>query len=157
MVDGVLTEDARRFLTRLQREFGPRRSELLAARAARAERLREGELPDFLPETSHVRDDDWRVEPVPPPLRDRRVEITGPVDRKMVINAFNSGAKMFMADFEDSNSPTWKNCIEGQVNLTEALDGTISLDTGEKRYSLNEEVATLLVRPRGWHLEERHF
>ena len=94
---------------------------------------------------------------MPAEIQDRRVEITGPVDRKMVINALNSGAKMFMADFEDSNSPTWQNCIEGQVNLTDALERTISLDTGEKQYSLNDEIATLLVRPRGWHLEERHF
>jgi len=130
---------------------------LLAARQARAQRLRDGEGPDFLPETKSVRDGDWCVEPVPATLQDRRVEITGPVDRKMVINALNSGARVFMADFEDSNSPTWRNCIEGQVNLTDALERTITLDTGEKRYALNDEVATLLVRPRGWHLEERHF
>jgi malate synthase len=153
----VLTDDAVEFLTELEREFGPRRRELLAARHARAQRLREGELPDFLPETRNVREGDWRVEPVPAEIQDRRVEITGPVDRKMVINALNSGAKMFMADFEDSNSPTWQNCIEGQVNLTDALERTITLDTGEKQYSLNDETATLLVRPRGWHLEERHF
>ncbi len=153
----VLTEDARAFLTGLEREFGPRRRELLAARHARAQRLRDGELPDFLPETRSVREGDWRVEPVPAEIQDRRVEITGPVDRKMVINALNSDAKMFMADFEDSNSPTWQNCIEGQVNLTDALERTITLDTGEKQYSLNDETATLLVRPRGWHLEERHF
>ena len=157
MQNDVLTPEAVEFLTELQRRFGPRRAELLEARHARAQRLREGELPDFLPETRAVREGDWRVEPVPAELQDRRVEITGPVDRKMVINALNSGAKMFMADFEDSNSPTWSNCIEGQVNLTDALERTISLDTGEKQYRLNDEVATLLVRPRGWHLEERHF
>jgi malate synthase len=157
MVDQVLTPEARDFLSRLQGEFGPRRNDLLAARQERAERLRAGELPDFLPGTKDVRDGDWRVAPVPAALQDRRVEITGPVDRKMVINALNSGAKMFMADFEDSNSPTWQNCIEGQVNLTDALERTISLDTGEKQYALKDEVATLLVRPRGWHLEERHF
>ena len=157
MVDQVLTPDAVDFLTRLQQEFGLRREQLLDARHERAQRLREGELPDFLTETRHVREGDWRVEPVPAALQDRRVEITGPVDRKMVINALNSGAKMFMADFEDSNSPTWQNCIEGQVNLTDALERTITLDTGEKEYRLNEETATLLVRPRGWHLEERHF
>jgi malate synthase len=157
MEERVLTPDAVGFLTELERRFGPRRRELLAARHERAQRLRDGELPDFLPETKHVREGDWRVAPVPAPLQDRRVEITGPVDRKMVINALNSGAKMFMADFEDSNSPTWQNCIEGQVNLTDALERTISLDTGEKQYALNDEVATLLVRPRGWHLEERHF
>jgi malate synthase len=155
--DAVLTPEAVEFLTGLERRFGSRRRELLEARHARAERLRAGELPDFLPETESVRTGDWRVEPVPDELQDRRVEITGPVDRKMVINALNSGARMFMADFEDSNSPTWSNCIEGQVNLTDALERTISLDTGEKRYALNDEVATLLVRPRGWHLVERHF
>ena len=157
MPDDVLTADAVEFLTELERTFGPRRRELLEARHERARRLLDGELPDFLPETASIREGDWRVAPVPAELQDRRVEITGPVDRKMVINALNSGAKMFMADFEDSNSPTWRNCIEGQVNLTDALERTITLDTGEKQYSLNEEVATLLVRPRGWHLEERHF
>ena len=153
----MLTPDAVEFLTELERRFGPRRRELLVARDERAQRLREGELPDFLPETREVREGDWQVDPVPDELEDRRVEITGPVDRKMVINALNSGARMFMADFEDSNSPTWRNCIEGQVNLTDALERTISLDTGEKQYALNDEVATLLVRPRGWHLVERHF
>ncbi len=157
MESSVLTPDAVEFLTELERRFGPRRRELLAARDERAQRLREGELPDFLPGTREVRESDWQVEPVPAELQDRRVEITGPVDRKMVINALNSGARMFMADFEDSNSPTWRNCIEGQVNLTDALERTISLDTGEKQYALNAEVATLLVRPRGWHLVERHF
>src|SRR6188768_907020 len=155
--ESVLTDDAVAFLTELEGRFGPRRRQLLAARHERAQRLRDGELPDFLPETKAIRDGDWRVAPVPAALQDRRVEITGPVDRKMVINALNSGAKMFMADFEDSNSPTWHNCIEGQANLTDALERTISLDTGEKQYSLNAETATLLVRPRGWHLEERHF
>jgi malate synthase len=153
----VLTPEAREFLTELHRRFEPRRRELLEARHARAERLREGELPGFLEETRSVREGDWRVEPVPAELQDRRVEITGPVDRKMVINALNSGAKMFMADFEDANSPTWANCLEGQVNLTDALERTITLEQGEKRYRLNDEVATLLVRPRGWHLDERHF
>jgi malate synthase len=155
--ESVLTDDAVEFLTELERTFGPRRRQLLDARHQRVQRLRDGELPDFLPETRDVREGDWRVAPVPAELQDRRVEITGPVDRKMVINALNSGAKMFMADFEDSNSPTWQNCVEGQINLTDALERTITLDTGEKQYSLNEETATLLVRPRGWHLEERHF
>ena len=104
-----------------------------------------------------MRAGDWRIAPFPDEIADRRVEITGPVDRKMVINALNSGAKVFMADFEDANSPTWENCIDGQRNLTDALERTISLDTGEKRYTLNDEVAVLFVRPRGWHLEERHF
>jgi malate synthase len=153
----VLTPEAVEFLTQLHRRFGPQRRELLRARQERAQRLRDGELPDFLPETQSVREGDWLVAAVPDELQDRRVEITGPVDRKMVINALNSGAKMFMADFEDSNSPTWANCLEGQVNLTDALERTIELDTGEKQYRLDDEVATLLVRPRGWHLEERHF
>jgi malate synthase len=153
----VLTSEAREFLTELHRRFDEPRHELLDARHERARRLRDGELPDFLPETRGVRESDWRVDPVPPELQDRRVEITGPVDRKMVINALNSGARMFMADFEDANSPTWANCLEGQVNLTDALERTIELDTGDKRYRLNDEVATLLIRPRGWHLVERHF
>jgi malate synthase len=153
----VLTADAVEFLTDLEREFRDRRAELLARRAERLARLAAGELPDFLPDTAGVRDGDWRIAPFPEEIADRRVEITGPVDRKMVINALNSGARVFMADFEDANSPTWENCIEGQRNLTEALDRTISLDTGEKQYALNDEVAVLFVRPRGWHLEERHF
>jgi malate synthase len=153
----VLTPEAVEFLTELERRFGRRRHELLAARHERARRLLDGELPDFLAGTHEVRQGEWRIAPVPNELLDRRVEITGPVDRKMVINALNSGAKMFMADFEDSNSPTWRNCLEGQVNLTDALERTISLNTGEKQYTLDEEIATLLVRPRGWHLEERHF
>jgi malate synthase len=153
----VLTPEATDFLVDLQREFGPRREELLARRGERAERLRSGELPDFLTATAAVREGDWRIAPFPDEIADRRVEITGPVDRKMVINALNSGAKVFMADFEDANSPTWDNCIEGQRNLTDALERTISLDTGEKQYRLNDEVAVLFVRPRGWHLVERHF
>jgi malate synthase len=156
-VDDVLTADAVTFLTDLQREFGERRRELLARRAERLERLGGGELPEFLPETADVRAGDWRIAPFPDEIADRRVEITGPVDRKMVINALNSGARVFMADFEDANSPTWENCIEGQRNLTDALDRTIELDTGDKRYTLDDEVAVLFVRPRGWHLEERHF
>jgi malate synthase len=153
----VLTADAAAFLTDLQRAFGERRLELLARRAERAARLEAGELPDFLAATEAVRAGDWRIAPFPDEIADRRVEITGPVDRKMVINALNSGAKVFMADFEDANSPTWENVIQGQRNLTDALDRTIELDTGEKRYRLNDEVAMLFVRPRGWHLEERHF
>ncbi len=153
----VLTADAVAFLGDLQREFGGRRIELLERRAARATRLAAGELPDFLPETAAIREGDWQVAPYPTEIADRRVEITGPVDRKMVINALNSGAKVFMADFEDSNSPTWENCVEGQRNLTDALARTISLDTGDKSYRLNDETAVLFVRPRGWHLVERHF
>ena len=155
--DDVLTAEAVEFLTDLDREFRDRRAELLARRAERLDRLAGGELPDFLPDTATVRGGDWRIAPFPDEIADRRVEITGPVERKMVINALNSGAKVFMADFEDANSPTWENCIQGQRNLTEALDRTISLDTGEKRYELNDELAVLFVRPRGWHLEERHF
>jgi malate synthase len=156
-VDDVLTHEAVEFLTDLQREFGERRRALLARRGERLERLVGGELPEFLPETADVRSGDWRIAPFPDDIADRRVEITGPVDRKMVINALNSGAKVFMADFEDANSPTWANCIEGQRNLTDALERKISLDTGEKQYSLADEVAVLFVRPRGWHLEERHL
>jgi len=155
--EAVLTEDALAFVANLHREFDPRRRELLAGREERQAALAAGELPDFLPETSSVRDDpDWRVAPAPRDLRDRRVEITGPVDRKMVINALNSGAKVFMADFEDANSPTWENCVLGQQNLVDAVERTISLDQGDKRYRLNDEIATLLVRPRGWHLPEKH-
>ncbi len=156
-VDDVLTADAVSFLTDLEREFGERRRELLARRAERLPRLAAGELPDFLPETAPVREGDWRIAPFPDEIADRRVEITGPVDRKMVINALNSGARVFMADFEDANAPTWENCIQGQRNLTDALERTIELDTGDKRYTLDDEVAVLFVRPRGWHLEERHF
>ncbi|HEY8776429.1 MAG TPA: malate synthase A [Gaiellaceae bacterium] len=154
----VLTPEALTFLADLQREFNPRRLELLAARRERQDRIAAGELPDFLAATRAVREDlDWRVAPAPQDLLDRRVEITGPVDRKMVINALNSGARIFMADFEDSNSPTWQNCVEGQANLIDAVDRTISLDTGEKQYRLQNEIATLLVRPRGWHLPEAHL
>jgi malate synthase len=155
--DDVLTAEAVDFLTDLDREFRDRRAELLARRVERLGRLAEGELPDFLPETEPVRAGEWRIAPFPDEIADRRVEITGPVDRKMVINALNSGARVYMADFEDANSPTWENCIDGQRNLTDALDRTISLDTGEKRYTLRDEVAVLFVRPRGWHLEEHHL
>jgi malate synthase len=161
-VDGVardvLTDDALEFVASLHREFDDRRRDLLTARHERQQRLDAGEQPDFLSSTAAVREDaSWRVADVPADLRDRRVEITGPTDRKMVINALNSGARMFMADFEDSNTPTWSNLLEGQANLTEAIERTISLDTPEKSYRLNDQVATLLVRPRGWHLRERHL
>jgi malate synthase len=152
----ILTPEALEFVALLQRELGPRRRELLAARGDRWARLRAGELPDFLPETRGIRDGDWRVPEAPPDLRQRRVEITGPVDRKMVINALNSGASVFMADFEDANSPTWANVVDGQGNVKDAVARTISLEQGEKSYSLNEQVATLVVRPRGWHLVEKH-
>jgi malate synthase len=152
----ILAPEALQFVAGLQREFGSTREELLRKRAERQERLDAGELPDFLQETSNVREGNWKIEPVPGDLQDRRVEITGPTDRKMVINALNSGAKMFMADFEDANSPTWKNMVDGQVNLIDAIERTIELETKEKLYRLNEDVATLLVRPRGWHLPEKH-
>ena len=155
--DEVLTPEAIEFVAELERRFGARRLELLQARDERQERLDQGELPDFLPETRDVRESDWMIEPVPAGLQDRRVEITGPTDRKMVINALNSGAKMFMADFEDANSPTWANMVEGQANLVDAIERTIELETQEKTYRLNDETATLLVRPRGWHLPERHL
>ena len=154
----ILTPSARQFLMKLAREFEPRRQELLSRRRERQERIDAGQLPDFLPETEHIRQSEWTVAPIPADLLDRRVEITGPVDRKMIINALNSGASVFMADFEDSNSPTWQNNMEGQANLRDAVNGTISFASPEgKRYELNPRVATLVVRPRGWHLEERHF
>ena len=152
----ILTPEALGFVAGLHRRFDLERQRLLAARQERQERLDTGERPDFLAETREVRETDWKVAPAPPELQDRRVEITGPVDRKMVINALNSGARVFMADFEDANSPTWLNNVDGQVNLRDANVGTISLDTGEKAYELAESPAVLLVRPRGWHLLERH-
>ena len=155
--DEILTEEALAFVAGLQRRFGPRRAELLQARAERQRRLDAGELPDFLAETREIRESDWTIDPAPADLQDRRVEITGPTDRKMVINALNSGAKIFMADFEDANSPTWANMIEGQANLIDAIERTIELESKDKTYRLADEVATLLVRPRGWHLPERHL
>ena len=152
----ILTPEALEFVGLLQRELEPRRRKLLAARAERWERLKAGELPDFRPETREVRESEWRVPEAPADLRERRVEITGPVERKMMINALNSGASVFMADFEDANSPTWQNVVDGQVNLVDAVSRTISLDTGAKQYSLNDTTATLVVRPRGWHLDEKH-
>ena len=154
--DPVLSDEALGFLALLHKEFDGRRRELLAAREERKKRLDAGELPNFLPETREIRESDWTVAPIPPDLRDRRVEITGPVDRKMIINALNSGANVFMADFEDANSPTWENCIQGQLNLIDAVRRTITFEGGGKQYRLNEKTATLLVRPRGWHLDEKH-
>jgi malate synthase len=154
----VLTPDASRFLTRLARRFEPRRQELLDRRRVRQQQIDAGQMPDFLPETASIREKEWTVALIPHDLLDRRVEITGPVDRKMIINALNSGASVFMADFEDSNSPTWQNNLEGQLNLRDAVEGTIShVSPDGKRYELNPRVATLMVRPRGWHLGERHF
>jgi len=153
----ILTPEALAFVAELHRRFDATRRELLSARVERQAAIDAGALPDFLPDTREIREGDWRVAPVHPDLQNRRVEITGPVDRKMVINALNSGASCFMADFEDANAPTWANCVEGQANLIDAIDRTISLDQGEKSYRLNDEVAVLLVRPRGWHLQERHL
>ena len=154
----ILTPEASQFLTRMARQFELRRQELLSRQFIRQQKIDVGEMPDFLPETAHIRESEWKVAPIPRDLLDRRVEITGPVDRKMVINALNSGANVFMADFEDSNSPTWMNNLEGQLNLCDAVDGTIRYVSPEgKQYQLNPRVATLLVRPRGWHLNERHF
>src|SRR5947208_11461007 len=151
----VLTSEAIQFVAMLQREFNSRREELLARREARKKRLDAGELPDFLSETKEIRERDWTVAAIPADLTDRRVEITGPVDRKMIINALNSGASVFMADFEDANSPTWQNNLEGQCNLRDAIRGTIGFTSPEgKRYELNPKIATLMVRPRGWHLVE---
>lgn len=153
----ILTGDALRFVAALARRFDGRRRELLALRAERQERLDAGELPDFLPDSAGIRESEWTVAPIPRDLLDRRVEITGPVDRKMIINALNSGANVYMADFEDSNSPTWRNNIEGQINLRDAVNGTISYVSPEGRhYRPAEKTAVLMVRPRGWHLEERH-
>src|SRR5688572_13810503 len=154
--DEILSDEALGFVAALHKEFNPRRLELLAAREARKARLDAGELPDFLPETAEIRESEWTVAPIPHDLRDRRVEITGPVDRKMIINALNSGANVFMADFEDANAPTWDNCIQGQLNLIDAVRRTISFASGEKQYRLHDETAVLLVRPRGWHLQEEH-
>jgi malate synthase len=154
---GVLTPEALELVALLEREFAGRRQELLAARGERQTRIAGGELPDFLEETRGVREGAWRIAPVPRDLEDRRVEITGPAgDRKMVINAFNSGARIYMSDFEDANSPTWENVVGGQQNLTDAIERTISVESGEKTYRLKDDVAVLLVRPRGWHLAERH-
>lgn len=153
----VLSPDAVAFVAELHRRFDGRRLALLDARKARQSRLDAGALPTFLKETEWVRSGSWRCPPPPADLEERRVEITGPPDRKMVINALNSGANVFMADFEDSLAPTWENLLNGQVNLRDAIAGTISLESGGKRYKLKEKVATLLVRPRGWHLNEEHF
>ncbi len=154
----ILTAEALRFVASLARAFEPRRRELLAARRRRQQEIFEGRLPDFLPETRRIREGDWTVAPIPADLQDRRVEITGPVDRKMIINALNSGARVYMADFEDAHSPTWANTLDGQVNLRDAVRGTITFTSPEgKRYGLAERIATLMVRPRGWHLVEKHL
>jgi malate synthase len=156
--DEVTTPDALEFVAALQSQFGSRREELLEARGRRRARLAAGEMLDFLPDTREIRDGDWTVAPVPEDLQQRWVEITGPTDRKMTINALNSGADGFMADFEDANAPTWHNMIDGHRNLRDAIDGTITYHDSEgKDYELADNPATLLVRPRGWHLTERHL
>lgn len=154
----ILTPSALEFVLKISRTFEAKRQELLQKRHDREEEINSGKLPDFLPETAHIRESSWTVSPVPQDLQDRRVEITGPSsDRKMVINALNSGAKTFMADFEDANSPTWENAIQGQINLRDAVRKTISFSSPEgKHYALKDEIATLIVRPRGWHLDEKH-
>ena len=155
----VLTKEALAFIAELQRKFNGRREELLAARVERQKRLDAGEKPDFLPQTKQIRDSDWIVAPLPQDILDRRVEITGPVDRKMIINALNCGANVFMADFEDASTPTWANMIEGQFNLADAVRRQIDYvdPNTAKAYKLNDKIATLFVRPRGWHLLEKHM
>jgi malate synthase len=152
----TLSSDALAFVARLDRELAASRAEILARRAERQAELDQGAQPDFLPETRRIREDDWRVRPAPSDLTDRRVEITGPVDRKMMINALNSGAQVFMADFEDACAPSWSNIVDGQRNVADAVRRAISLETPEKEYRLGDDVATLVIRPRGWHLPERH-
>ena len=154
----ILTPEALAFMAKLDRTFRDTRANLLRRRVERQAELDAGKLPDFLPETAHIRQGEWSVASIPADLQDRRVEITGPVDRKMIINALNSGAKVFMADFEDANSPTWANNIEGHINLKDAVRRTISFTGPEgKQYRLSDSTATLLVRPRGWHLPEKHL
>ena len=156
----ILTRPALELVAKLHRSFEPQRRALLAARVERAKRLDAGERPDFPTETKSIREGDWKIAPIPKALECRRVEITGPVDAKMVINAFNSGADSYMTDFEDSNSPVWENLIQGHVNLVKAIRRTLTLDqespAGAKTYRLNDRIATLQVRPRGWHLDEKH-
>ena len=153
----ILTPEALEFVAKLHRSFESRRQQLLAARVERAKRLDAGERPDFLPETAAIRESDWKIAPIPKALECRRVEITGPTDAKMVINAFNSGADSYMTDFEDSNSPVWANLIQGHINLSKAIRRTLTLGQAGKTYKLNNKIATLQVRPRGWHLDEKHM
>lgn len=152
----ILTPEALAFVAELVERFEGRRQELLQARQQRWEELKAGRLPDFNPETAHIRNGDWQVSPPPADFRNRRTEITGPVDRKMVINALNSGAQVFMADFEDANAPLWDNVVQGQINLRDAIRRTIELHTDGKSYRLNDKTAVLAVRARGWHLDEKH-
>src|SRR5689334_16662306 len=152
----VLTPEALTLIATLHRQFEGRRQELLGRRAARQKEFDAGKLPDFLAETKSVREGEWTIAAQPKDMLDRRVEITGPTDRKMVINALNCGASTFMADFEDANCPTWRNMVEGQINLRDAVRRTITLEQNGKRYALNEKTAVLIPRPRGWHLDEKH-
>src|SRR4029079_9779859 len=153
----ILSTEALAFVAALHREFEGRRQDLLARRSARQKEFDAGKLPDFLPQTLKIRESEWTVAAQPADMLDRRVEITGPTDRKMVINALNCGASTFMADFEDANCPTWFNMVDGQVNLRDAVRGTITLQQGAKSYRLNDKVAVLIPRPRGWHLAEKHL
>ena len=157
--ESILTTDALTFVATLHCQFETRRQDLLFKRIERQKEFDSGVLPGFLTETESIRNTDWTVAPIPSDLLDRRVEITGPVERKMIINALNAPVKVFMADFEDSNSPTWDNTINGQINLSDANDGSIEFIHPVKKtvYSLNDTVATLMVRPRGWHLDEKHI
>ncbi|MBI3307817.1 MAG: malate synthase A, partial [Candidatus Melainabacteria bacterium] len=152
----ILTPDALRFAANLAREFEARRQELLKARDVRQAEFDRGMLPNFLHGTANIRESDWTVAPIVSDLEKRHVEITGPVDRKMMINAFNSGADVFMADFEDSLAPTWRNVVEGQINLKDAVNYNLTFDVPGKHYELKDKIATLMVRPRGWHLNEDH-
>src|ERR1700694_5791450 len=154
----ILTPEAQAFLTKLANRFEPRRQELLARRRSTQQEINQGKFPDFLAETAEIRRSGWEGAPIPKDLLHRRVEIAGPVDRKMIINALTSGANVYMADFEDSNTPTWSNNLEGQYNLRDAIRGSIEYKSPEgKQYKLGEKLATLMVRPRGWHLDEKHF
>ena len=156
--EAVLSQEALAFLAKLHNNFNARRLDLLEQRQKRQQKLNEGDMPAFLKQTSEIREDPhWKVAPTPPDLLNRRVEITGPTERKMMINALNSGANVFMADFEDALSPTWSNVVEGQSNLTAAIDRTLTFASPEgKQYTLKDKIATLMVRPRGWHLPEKH-
>ncbi len=155
--DEILSDEATDFVASLAREFSPRVAQLLAMRIERQSAIDAGQMPDFLASTAEIRGSDWVVTDVPADLRDRRVEITGPTDRKMIINALNSGAKVFMADCEDSLTPTWHNVVQGQINLRDAVNRSIEMESKGKHYQLNDETATLIVRPRGWHLPEKQI
>src|SRR5712691_11582737 len=153
----ILTEEALDFIAALHRRFDPQRQDLLARRAARQKEFDRGKLPDFPSETQKIREQEWTIAPQPKDLLDRRVEITGPTGRKMVINALNSGASTFMADFEDANCPTWHNMVDGQINLRDAVRRTITFEQSGKRYHLKDKTAVMIPRPRGWHLDEKHL